>query len=100
MTCISPIAPFGEIARGSPKLSTRIALRNAEPLRSLRDKGREGTGGGWAGRALSRRRPRARQRLGGCRGNDKDCRDTDRNLKQRAPGAVPPAPELRRNAPS
>ena len=27
MTCISPIAPFGETARASPKLSTRITAR-------------------------------------------------------------------------
>ena len=27
MTCINPIAPFCEMARGSPKLSTRITAR-------------------------------------------------------------------------
>jgi len=27
MTCINPIAPFGETARASPKLSTRITAR-------------------------------------------------------------------------
>ena len=53
MTCIRPIAPFGETARASPKLSTRITARiqlaGMRTAARLGDEDREGTGGG-AGR--------------------------------------------------
>ena len=56
MTCINPIAPFCEMAR---RVTTAFdahhradpALGNAEPLRSLSDEDREGTGGRRAGRS-------------------------------------------------
>jgi hypothetical protein len=79
------------------------ALRNAEPLRGLRDEDREGTGGRRAGRAPSQRRLTPAD--GGAvvkeAKRSKDRHDTNRDLKQRAaPGAVPPALELRRSVPS
>ena len=105
ITCINPIAPFCETARASPKLSTRITARirlsgmlnRCAASVTKTAKGREA--GGQAGRPRSA--AHARGRLGGRQGSDKDRHDTNRDLKQRAaPGAVPPALELRRSVPS
>ena len=105
MTCISPIAPFGETARASPKLSTRITARiqlsgmwnRCAASVTKTAKGR--TVGGQAGRPRQRR-PHVRRRLGDHRRRDKDRCDTNRNLNQRsAPSAVPPASD-RRSVPS
>jgi hypothetical protein len=105
ITCINPIAPFCETARASPKLSTRITARiqlsgmlnRCAASVTKTAKGREA--GGQAGRPRSAgSRPRT---AGRSSRKQKDRHDTNRDLKQRAaPGAVPPALELRRSVPS